>query len=141
MIGLLLAVVVNLFAHFNIGYSASDAFIFTMSFLTSYYLFCFIAGAIAKIIASRGNKERAKVNSLLNLIGYSYSACILAQSWRHYIATEALFVGSASLWLGSRRFGATFVDFNCWMLLGGILMFISAIVAQRIAVRKLTRDY
>lgn len=106
-----------------------------MAFLVCFYFFCLISGGIARAVAFRGEKEYEKINSLLNLIGRSWSACILAQSWRAFFATEILFVGAASLLLGSGRFGATFANFDTWMFFSGFFMLFAAFVAQRFASR------
>lgn len=140
MIGLLLSIAINFYAIFIQQYNASDAFLAIMALLVSFYIFCFIAGTVARLIAFRGVELAKKITLMLSTIGRSWSACILTQSWRAFIATEMLFVGATSLLLGSGRFGTTFADFNLWMFIAGLLMLVAAVVAQRIAIRAYKGD-
>lgn len=135
MIGIILSILVNLYTHYIFGYNVSDSFVSTMAFLVGFYTSCFIMGAIARLVAFRGDTERKKIKSLLNIIGRSWSACILNQSWRDFFATETLFIGASSLLLGSGHFGAPLAEFNSLMFFSGLLMLLAAIVAQRIAIR------
>ena len=135
MIGILMSVVVNFCAIFVHKHNTSDAFLITMAFLVGFYIFCLIAGAIARLIASRGDAEQKSVNSMLNVIGRSWSAYILTQSWREFIACEMLFIGAASLLFGSGHFGENLAQFNPYMFFGGLLMLLAAVITQRIYIR------
>jgi hypothetical protein len=111
-----------------------------MQFLVSFYVFCLIAGAAARSIASRGEAERKAINSLLYTVGRSWSSSILVQSWRNFFAVNMLYIGASSLLLGSGKFGTTLMDFNPWMFFGGLMMLAFATMTQNILIREYTDD-